>query len=84
MHDSTSRDGRLTMDSAASDSVIEWASVKAVTTFTTSTNAARNDGVGSQRSPGTVARTSTAGSSSDSRNRIWSYPVQMCQTPSLA
>ena len=36
MHDSTSRDGRLTTDNAASDSVIEWANVKAVTTFSTS------------------------------------------------
>ena len=81
--DSTQRDGRLTTPSAASDSVIECASVNAVTTFTTSKNAARKLAAGCQRRPATLDRTSTAGSSSDSRNRMWSKPVQMCQTPSL-
>ena len=67
MPDSTRRDGSTTIDSAASDSVMECASVNAVTTFATSMNAWRND------SPGRHARrsrTSTAGSSSDSRNRM--------------
>ena len=81
--DSTQRDGRLTTPSAASDSVIECASVNAVTTFTTSQNAGAKLGAGNQRRSCALARTSTAGNSSDSRNRTWSNPVQMCHTPSL-
>src|SRR3989442_12295218 len=41
--DSTQRDGSVTTSSAASDSVIECATVKAVTILATSTKAARNE-----------------------------------------
>ncbi len=71
MADSTRRDGSEITDSAASASVIECAAVKAVTTLSTSQNA------GAKR-----AASSTAGSSSESRNSTWSKPIQMCHTPS--
>jgi hypothetical protein len=50
--------------------VIECATVNAVTTLSTSMNAARNEGAGAHRSPAIGDRTSTAGSSSDNKNRM--------------
>ena len=81
--DSTHRDGKLMRPSTASDSIIECASVNAVTTFTTSQNAGPKLGAGNHRRSCGPDRTSTAGNSSDSRKSTWSNPVQMCQTPSL-
>ena len=76
--DSTMRDGSATTPSVASVSVIEWASVKAVTILSTSMLDARK----LSRACQPLARcTSTAGSSSDSRNKMWSKPIQMCQMP---
>jgi len=65
--DSTQRDGSEISDRLASVNVSECASVKAVTTFSTSMKEARRLADGVPRAPGI-----TAGSSSDSRNRIWS------------
>jgi len=77
--DSTSRDGRATMPSAASDSVIECATVNDVTMRNTSHNAGLKPCTGCQRG---ARQISTAGSSNDNRNRMWSKPTQMCHTPS--
>jgi hypothetical protein len=44
MTDSTSREGRVTISSAARLSVIEWATVKAVTIFRTLNTAGRKAG----------------------------------------
>src|SRR5205814_7035273 len=64
--DSIHLDGSDTTPSAASDSVIECATVNAVTILATSTNAARNDCAGRHL---LLRRTSTAGSRSDTRKR---------------
>ena len=64
--DSTRRDGRVTTPSAARLSVIEWATVNAVTTLSDArARGAQLDGIASPS-----ARRSTAGSSSASRNRM--------------
>src|SRR3954470_15738579 len=81
--DSTSRDGRLITPSAANESVIECAIVKAVTTLNTSVKATLKLGAADHVLSGSAERTSTAGSRSESRNRMWSNPVQMCSTPSF-
>ena len=91
---STAREGSDTMPSVASVSVIECASVKAVTMRSTSHSAcaapdtgcqsAARPQAGPRRSPGACCHTSTAGSSNDNRNRMWSKPIQMCHTPSRA
>ncbi len=65
MTDSVNLLGRRTTSSAASESVIECASVKAVTTFRMLSSAGRARGTGSQRP---AVRSSTAGSSNDNRN----------------
>ena len=79
--DSTTRDGSAIKPSVASDKVIECARVNAVTTRSTSHAAGANRGTGDQRGGGPVS-SSTAGSNSEIRNRMWSRPIQMCQTPS--
>ena len=76
--DSTQREGRVTHSSAASDSVIECAAVKAVTTATTSRSACPKRGTPIHRPS---RRRNTAGSSSATRKRMWSRPIQMCHTP---
>lgn len=78
MTDSTSRDGSVTRSSAASESVIEWASVNAVTTHSTSRAAAPKRSTSRHCRP---FRTSTAGNRRASRKRTWSMPIQMCQPP---
>ena len=67
--DSTSRDGRATSSSVARISVIECATVNAVTTLATSTAAGRKALTACQRP---CSRRTTAGSSSVSRNSTWS------------
>ena len=79
MADSTSRDGSDTKPKVASDSVTECATVKLVTMRKTSQNAGVKRSTGCQRR---ATHTPTAGSSSESRNRMWSKPIQMCHTPS--
>ena len=76
--DSTSRDGSETMPRAASDKVMECATVNEVTTHSTSrTDSPRLSTP--RQTP--LTRTSTTGSSNESKNRMWSKPIQMCQTP---
>src|SRR5882762_574382 len=70
--DSTSREGSEITPSAARLSVIECATVNEVTILNTSQNAGGNRATACQRPP---SSTSTAGRSSDSRNRIWSKPI---------
>src|SRR4051812_30211768 len=65
MVDSTSRDGKLSTPSAASDKVIECATVNAVTTFSTDQNAGLKADTPCQV---LCSRTPTAGSSSANRN----------------
>ena len=79
--DSTSREGSEITPSAARLSVIECATVNEVTILNTSQNAGGNRATARQRPP---SSTSTAGRSSESRNRMWSKPIQMCHTPSRA
>ena len=67
--DSTSRDGRLMMPMAARLSVMECASVNAVTTLSTSLKLPPSVGAGSHW---LLRRSSTAGSSNDSKNKMWS------------
>ena len=67
MADSIQREGSDTSPSAASDSVIECAMVNAVTILATSMKAARKLAAGCQEPP---RRSSTAGSNSDSKNRM--------------
>ena len=79
MPDSTSREGSETTPSAARLSVIECATVNEVTILNTSQKAGGKRPIASHRPP---ASASTAGRSSDSRNRMWSKPIQICHTPS--
>ena len=79
MTDSTQRDGGLTMSKTDRASVMECATVNAVTTLSTLVNASFRLFDGTQRVRVTPVRGSvtalrihTAGSSSDSRNRMWS------------
>jgi hypothetical protein len=65
--DSTSRAGSVTRPSAATLSVIEWASVKAVTTLAISKKASLKPPTGCQLP---ARRHSTAGNSSETRNRM--------------
>ncbi len=80
MQDSTRREGSWMIDNAASDSVMECATVKEVATLNTSQNASPKRVAGCQPRP--AAASSTEGSNSESRNRMWSKPIQMCHTPS--
>ena len=77
--DSTNREGSDTSPNAASDKVIECAAVNEVTTHSTSRKATPKLSTPRHRR---MLTTSTAGSSSESKNKIWSKPIQMCQTPS--
>ena len=79
MVDSTNRDGRAMTESAARLRVIEWASVNAVTIRSTSQNTGAKRSAGSQPR---LPRKNTAGSSRQTRNRMWSNPIRMCQMPS--
>ena len=65
---STRRDGSATAPSVARLRVIECATVKAVTIPNTFQNAGENASTGSHRP---FVRRSTAGSSNESRNRMW-------------
>lgn len=76
--DSTQRDGSVITCNVASVSVIECASVKAVTILKTSTKALLKLGTGRQCFSTQIK---TAGSNSASKNSMWSNPIHMCQTP---
>src|SRR5581483_12316133 len=65
--DSTRREGNCTTDSAASESVIECATVKEVATLNTSQNVVEKRSAGRHA----ACQTKTAGSSSESRKRMW-------------
>ena len=67
--DSTQREGSATQPSVARLSVIECASVKALTILTTSTEASRKLATACQCR---ARQAPTAGNSSDSRNKMWS------------
>ena len=67
MVDSTSRDGSVITDSAASESVIECATVNEVATLKTSQNVSRKRSAGSHC---LLAQTKTEGKSNDTRNRM--------------
>ena len=63
-------------------SVIECATVKAVTTASTSMNEVRKLSTAGQLVTRWRDGTSGASTSRLSRKRMWSMPIQMCQTPS--
>ena len=79
MADSTRREGSEISPSAAIDKVIECANVKDVTTHSTSRHAWPKRTAPRQSFSVWM---STAGNNRDSRNKMWSNPIQMCQTPS--
>ncbi len=81
MADSTSLEGSDMTPKAARLSVMEWATVNEVTILKTSQKAGGKRSTACQRPPASV---STAGRSSDSRNSMWSKPIQICHTPSRA
>ena len=80
MADSTSLEGSETSPSAASDKVIECATVNDVTTHSTSRVAVPKLLTPCQRR---MCRTSTAGRSRETKNKMWSKPIQICQMPSI-
>src|SRR5258706_471424 len=79
MVDSTRREGSAITDSAASESVIECATVNEVATLKTSQKVSANRCAGAHCR---LLKMKTEGRSNDKRNKMWSKPIQMCHVPS--